>query len=83
MSYLNGKINWIFLNGYLSYPFFLSSGVPQCSILDPFLFLFFMNDLLYLRIQAYADELKLFSVVGSPAIRTVFNLVLIHYLGSA
>ncbi len=59
-SYLTGRIQSVTVDGHLSAPLPVSIGVPQGSILDPLLFLLFLNDLLTIpqlyETTMYADD---------------------------
>ena len=58
----------VVLNGELSSLSNIDSGVPQGSILDPLLFLIYINDLsegLTTNAKLFADDVSLFSVVDN------------------
>ena len=58
-SYLSGRYQKVCVDGKLSEPLGIHSGVPQGSILGPALFLLFINDLplaLKNNIGIYADD---------------------------
>ena len=58
----------VVLNGQLSTWSNIESGVPQGSILDPLLFLIYINDLsegLTTNVRLFADDVSLFSVVDN------------------
>ena len=58
-SYLRGRYQKVCVDGKLSEPLGIHSGVPQGSILGPALFLLFINDLhlvLKNNIGIYADD---------------------------
>ena len=71
-SYLSGRYQKVCVNGKLSEPLGIHSGVPQGSILGPALFLLFINDLplvLKNNIGIYADDSTLY--VSAPALAEV------------
>ena len=59
-SYLNNRTQCVSLNGTISTPNVIRSGVPQGSILGPLLFLLFINDMpkniVNCSIDMYADD---------------------------
>ena len=63
-SYLSNRYQYVVYNGYQSECKYISCGVPQGSILDPLLFLLYINDLpavskLFMPIL-FADDTNLF-----------------------
>ena len=69
-SYLSGRYQKVCVDGKLSEPLSIHSGVPQGSILGPALFLLFINDLplvLKNNIGIYADDSTLYASVPTLA----------------
>ena len=46
VSFLSGRLIAIRVDGFLSRPHSINSGVPQGSVISPVLFILFINDLL-------------------------------------
>ena len=70
-DYLNNRKQRVVLNGSYSSYSTIESGVPQGSVLDPLLFLIYINDLeknIKSNIKFFADDTMLFSIVNDPAI---------------
>ena len=73
-NYLDNRNQWVALNGcygcYSNYSL-VESGVPQGSVLDPLLFLIYINNLernTKSNIKLFADDTMLFSIVKDPVI---------------
>ena len=65
-SYLSDRFQRVFLNGQTSKWLQIKAGVPQCSILEPLLFLVYINYLpegLTSNVELFADDVSIFSVV--------------------
>ena len=65
-SYLSDRFQRVLLNGQTSKWLQIKAGVPQCSILEPLLFLVYINYLpegLTLNVKLFADDVSIFSVV--------------------
>jgi len=65
-SYLTDRKQRVGINGYFSNWNTVRAGVPQGSILDPFLFLLFVNDIVNVvtnNIKLFADDTCLYCVV--------------------
>ena len=67
-SFLQGRKQYVRLNGTLSRLRNVTSGVPQGSVLGPLLFLVFINDLpdcITSNVKLFADDTKLYNIIRS------------------
>lgn len=68
-SYLNDRNQYVYLNGYSSHVLPISAGVPQGSILGPFLFNLYLNDIISIdptvKFVIYADDVTLLFTAAS------------------
>ena len=70
-NFLSNRVQQVCLNGTFSSPLAVLSGVPQGSVIGPFLFLLFINGLAdcvtsqNVGISLFADDSKLFSTDGT------------------
>ena len=70
-GYLSSRMQCVKLDGILSHPLPVVSGVPQGSILGPLLFLIFINDIpetvTSSDLLLFADDTKCFKTIGNPS----------------
>ena len=70
-EYLSNRCQQVSINGCLSSPLPVISGVPQGSILGPLLFLVYVNDLpshtLFTNLYLFADDTKCLKSILTPA----------------
>ena len=70
-NYLKGTKQQVLVNGKLSTPSDVKSGVPKGSIIGLLLFVLFINDMLtvvseHTNIALYADDTKIWRCINSP-----------------
>lgn len=68
-DYLTLRRQGVVIDGSISEPVFVDSGVPQGSVLGPLLFLIFINDILDdipVQINLFADDCVLYTEISSP-----------------
>ena len=71
-SYLSNRSIRVVLSGQASEPCSINASVPQGSVLGPFLFSIFIDDLVEVcenELYMYADDSTLFARIRSPADR--------------
>ena len=76
-NYLSNRKQRVVLNGFSSDYSSIDSGVPQGSVLDPLLFLIYVNDLeknIKSNVKLFADDTMLFSIVNNPVISMSMGL---------
>lgn len=67
-NYLNDRTVQVRVDGALSMPIQVTSGVPQGSVLGPILFLIYANDiprLIQCKIILFADDMKIWTTVNT------------------
>jgi len=68
-SFLMGRDQCVKVDGTLSFWEWVSSDVPQGSVLGPLLFVLYVNELLSLvasKLLMFADDIKLYHTIHSP-----------------
>ena len=76
-NYLTNRSQRVVLDGFSSSPRSTNSGVPQGSVLGPFLFLLYINDIsknLQNSVRLFADDTSLFDVVDKDMISSAESL---------
>ena len=69
-SFLDNRMQSVVINGSRSPPIPVSSGVPQGSVLEPLLFLAYINDLpleVKSRVRLFADDTALYMVIAQAS----------------
>jgi ribonuclease P/MRP protein subunit RPP40 len=73
-NYLSNRKQRVIQNCSYSDYSIIESGVPQCSVLGPLLFLVYINDLernIKYNVKFFADDIMLFSIVKNPEISAI------------
>lgn len=82
-DYLSDRYQYVALNAHSSFKGKVSSGVPQGSVLAPFLFLIYINDLVKdvnVKIRLFADDCILYSQINNPNDQINLNNALQHII---
>ena len=86
-NWLKGRQQRVYIDGCLSAWRYVTSGVPQGSVIGPILFLIYVNDLdlgVHSEILKFADDTKLYGVVTDGAeaktLQSDLNLLTIYGL---
>ena len=73
-DYLNGRSQFVCLDGFCSTTLNISCGVPQGSILGPLLFIIYLNDVAELKLNGklvlFADDAAIFYEAENPEVLT-------------
>ena len=80
-TFLADRNQWITVGGKISGLISVTSGIPQCSILGPILFLLYINDVVDLfdnifKVKLFADDLKLYTHVYTVSQKNCAKLFL-------
>ena len=86
-SYLQDRTQEVIINGSLSFKFQVISGVPQCSILGPLLFMTLLNyhSSFLATLTLYADDILLSQEISFPILMSTVqsNINFITFFGLA
>jgi len=69
-SFMSNRLQFVNLNSTISTPCTVTSGVPQGSVLEPLMFLIFINDVCDIATgsvftKLFADDLKIYTEVNN------------------
>ena len=67
-EFLNGREQFVTVNGATSSSTRVTSGIPQGSVLGPILFVIYINDLpanIVTNVKMFADDTKIYKKIGS------------------
>ena len=68
MNFLQGRSQRVVLNGIHSQWLEVTSGVPQGSVLEPLLFVLYINDIsenIQCKLGVFADDTKIYSIINN------------------
>ena len=75
-SFLTNRTQKVVVDGVCSSPCNVTSGVPQGSVLDPVLFLIYINDIttnIHSQLRLFADDCLVHHPINSPEDHKIFQ----------